>query len=392
MPSGITKLAWPRPPSSGSTEATIDVGVGDAAVGDPGLGPVEHPLVGGLVVDRAGAQARDVAAGVGLRDAEGAELDVVGGPEALRDPLHLLLGGAVGHDPGDRQGRAHDRQADPGVAPGELLEGQHHLEPQRIAEGVGHEVEAVEADLGRLLDDRPRRLLALVPLVGDGSDGFSAKSCTHFCSVSWSSLSSSEKSGMRSSVSIGRVRQSCYRRSNNPARDDRSALRPDGRSAVPSALSSTIQPEPRAGRGSRRPERSPARGRAGSRSAASARASSHRPRPPARRVRAPCAASEQATVRPSCAPRRHRRRRAPCSPRATQVEDQARRLGGLQVVVHQRRRSGPTADLVELGRAPAHHGAPSRGGARAAEPARRGARGARSASAIVSVVTSMGAR
>ena len=43
-----------------------DVDVGDAAVGDPRLGAVEHPLVGGLVVDGARAQAGDVGAGVGL--------------------------------------------------------------------------------------------------------------------------------------------------------------------------------------------------------------------------------------------------------------------------------------------------------------------------------------
>src|SRR5205085_5117921 len=35
---------------------------------------------------------------------------------------------------------------------------------------VGHELEGVQPDLGRLLDDGPRRLLALVPLVGRGAD------------------------------------------------------------------------------------------------------------------------------------------------------------------------------------------------------------------------------
>ena len=35
---------------------------------------------------------------------------------------------------------------------------------------VGDEVEAVEADLGGLLDDRPRELLALVPLVAGRAD------------------------------------------------------------------------------------------------------------------------------------------------------------------------------------------------------------------------------
>ena len=75
-----------------------DVDVGDAAVGDPGLGAVQDPLVVRLVVDRAGAQRRDVAAGVGLGDPEGRELDVVGRPVALRHPLHLLFGRAVRDD------------------------------------------------------------------------------------------------------------------------------------------------------------------------------------------------------------------------------------------------------------------------------------------------------
>ena len=36
--------------------------------------------------------------------------------------------------------------------------------------GVGHEVHPVEADLGGLLDDRPRGLLALVPLLAGGAE------------------------------------------------------------------------------------------------------------------------------------------------------------------------------------------------------------------------------
>ena len=64
-----------------------DVDVGDAAVGDPRLRAVEHPLVLGLVVHGPGAQARHVGAGVGLADAEGAEGDLVGRAVALRHPL-----------------------------------------------------------------------------------------------------------------------------------------------------------------------------------------------------------------------------------------------------------------------------------------------------------------
>ena len=147
------------------------VDVGDAAVGDPRLGAVEHPLVVGLVVDGLGAQRRDVGAGVGLAHAEGAELHVVGRAVALGHPLDELLGGAVAHDAGRGQAAAHDGQADAGVAPEQLLDGHRHGQPGGVAEhGVGHEVEAVEADLGRLLHDRPRELLPLVPLLGGRAD------------------------------------------------------------------------------------------------------------------------------------------------------------------------------------------------------------------------------
>ena len=80
-----------------------DVHVGDAAVGDPGLGAVDDPLVLGLVVDGPGAEGGDVGAGVGLGDAEGGRLELLRGAEALGAPLHELFGGAVGGDPGQAQ-------------------------------------------------------------------------------------------------------------------------------------------------------------------------------------------------------------------------------------------------------------------------------------------------
>ena len=64
-----------------------DVDVGDAAVGGPGLLAVDDPLVGGLVVLGVGADRRDVGAGVGLGRAEGGDLRIVGGAEAL-DWIH----------------------------------------------------------------------------------------------------------------------------------------------------------------------------------------------------------------------------------------------------------------------------------------------------------------
>ena len=147
-----------------------DVDVGDAAVRDPRLRAVQHPLVVGLVVHGAGAQRGDVGSGVGFADTERAELDVPGRAVALRHPLDDLLGRPVAGDASSSEGGAHDRHADPGVAPEQLLDGDRQRETGRVAHRVHQEVDAVQPDLGGLLDHRPGELLALVPLVGGGAD------------------------------------------------------------------------------------------------------------------------------------------------------------------------------------------------------------------------------
>src|SRR3954470_4540245 len=152
-----------------------DVHVGDAAVGRPRLLAVEDPFVLGLVVLGERAQRRDVRAGVGLAHAERGDLRLVLGPEALRDPLHRLVGRARAEDAGDGERGTHDRHADPGVAPEELLVDDRQGEAGRVAPELRDRLEAVEADLGGLLDDRPGRLLALVPLRGGGADGVLAE-------------------------------------------------------------------------------------------------------------------------------------------------------------------------------------------------------------------------
>jgi hypothetical protein len=116
-----------------------------------------------------GAERADVGAGVGLAHREGGECGLLGSAEALRDPLEELLGSAIAHDAGDSEGRAHDRHADTGVAPEELFVDQRHRETRLVVEGVGEEVHRVEADGGRLLDDRPRGVFLLVPLLAGGA-------------------------------------------------------------------------------------------------------------------------------------------------------------------------------------------------------------------------------
>ena len=145
-----------------------DVEVGDAAVRGPRLRAVEDPLVLGFVVHGLRLQRRHIGAGVGLGHAVRADHDVVrSGAEALRHPLHHLLGRAVAGDAGGGEAGAEDREADAGVAPEQLLERDRQREPGVVAHRrLREEVERVQADLGGLLHDRHRELLPLVPLVG----------------------------------------------------------------------------------------------------------------------------------------------------------------------------------------------------------------------------------
>jgi len=145
------------------------VHVRNATVCCPRLLTVQRPLVRGLVVTGAGAQRRNVGAGVGLRHAEGADLGVIGGAVALRHPLRELVGRARGVDAGHRESSAHDRHADAAVAPEELLVDERQSKTRRIGPELANRLETVEADLGRFLDDRPGRLLALVPLGRGGA-------------------------------------------------------------------------------------------------------------------------------------------------------------------------------------------------------------------------------
>ena len=63
-----------------------------------------------------------------------------------------------------------DGEGDAGVTPGQLLAGDGQQQPARVEERLGDEVEGVEPDPGGLLDDGPRGLLPLVPLVGGRPD------------------------------------------------------------------------------------------------------------------------------------------------------------------------------------------------------------------------------
>ena len=141
--------------------------VSHATVRDPGLGSVEDPLILGFVVLGRQAVAVHVGPSVGLRRGERAGGDLVRGAVALRNPLHHLLRGAGGCDTRSGETRTHDGHPDAGVTPEDLFDGHDHGDASGVVHHhLGHELPAVQADLGGLLDDRPRELFFLVPLFG----------------------------------------------------------------------------------------------------------------------------------------------------------------------------------------------------------------------------------
>ena len=158
-----------------------DVDVGDAAVGDPCLGAVEHPFVFGFVVLGAEAIAANVGPGVGFRGAECAELHVFLIAVALRHPFKDLLLGARCGDARGGEARAHDCEADTSVAPEEFFGGDGACEPGRVFEhDLGQELPAIETDLRRFLNDWVRELFALVPLFGGWTNDVLGKSVNPF--------------------------------------------------------------------------------------------------------------------------------------------------------------------------------------------------------------------
>ena len=144
------------------------VDVGDAAVGDEDLGPVQDPLVAVALGGR--LQALDVGAGLRLGDRVGAELDLIGAAEAVGHPAGDLVGGAGGGDAGGGEARAGDRERDARAAPVELL-GRDHL---HLALGVGG-VRWIASSVpkpcaARLPDHLPGNALLFVVLAGRRAD------------------------------------------------------------------------------------------------------------------------------------------------------------------------------------------------------------------------------
>jgi hypothetical protein len=145
-----------------------DVHAGDAAVADPHLVTVDDPVVAVTTCMR--SQVANVAAALGFGDRERGKLQIPRRTETFGRPLQHLLGRSGLADRGKRQRGHHDRQADAGAAPEQLLHEHRQRHSRRIADQIAVEQRAVESAFGRLLEHRPRKLLALVVLERNRAD------------------------------------------------------------------------------------------------------------------------------------------------------------------------------------------------------------------------------
>ena len=170
VPGGMMNVAWPRDPSSGCTDATTMCTLAMPPLVAHVLVPLmTHSSVASSYLARV-MMADDVRAGARLRRAERREQRLVDGAEHLGQPLPQLLG---------RSGRGQRRGGEPGAQDRQARCPRHpRTSPRRPSacrvrsarRPAWRRAPGVQADLGRLLDDRPRRLLALVPLRGRRPD------------------------------------------------------------------------------------------------------------------------------------------------------------------------------------------------------------------------------
>ena len=170
VPGGMTKAAWPREPSSRSTEAITTWTLAMPPLVAQAFWPlITHSSLASsyLAVVRI-AETSEPASGSEAQKAP--SLTSSGVPKHCGIHSPICSGGALPEDRGDGERGAHDRHPDAGVAPEQLLVGDRQRQAGLVGPELAQRFEAVEADLGGLLDHRPGRLLALVPLRGGGPD------------------------------------------------------------------------------------------------------------------------------------------------------------------------------------------------------------------------------
>src|SRR6202030_960632 len=148
---GTMNVAWPRVPNSGYTDATT---MWTAAM---------PPFVAHV---RAGAR---------LGGAERRDLRISWTAEHLGKELTELLGRSARRERSRSQTRPEDGQRDTSIAPEHLLEHGQQPETAGFSGHLREQLRRVQADFRGLSDDRPRRLLALIPFGGGGPDHLGGK-------------------------------------------------------------------------------------------------------------------------------------------------------------------------------------------------------------------------
>ena len=163
---GTMNAAWPREPSSGSTVAITTWTSAMPPLVAHAFWPLmtHSPAASSNLARVRTPETSEPAFGSEAQNA--ATLTSSGGAEAARYPLPDLLARALAEDRRDGERGAHDRHADARVAPEQLLVDDRQRQPGRVGEELREPLEAVQPDLGGLLDDRPGGLLLLVPFVG----------------------------------------------------------------------------------------------------------------------------------------------------------------------------------------------------------------------------------
>ena len=148
----------------GGDHSDDNMNVSNTTVGDPCLGAVEDPLVGGFVVFCRRAVATYVGACIGFACSEGPELHVLRIAVTLRYPFHNLVLGTRRGDASRCETRSHDGHAEACIAPEHFFDRHRHRKASRVVEhGVGKKLPAIKTNLSRLLHHRPRELFSFIP-------------------------------------------------------------------------------------------------------------------------------------------------------------------------------------------------------------------------------------
>ena len=196
VPGGITKAAWPREPSSRSTEAITTWTLAMPPLVAQAFWPLStHSSLASsyLAVVRI-AETSEPASGSEAQKA--AELDVVRRAEALRDPLPHLLRGSLPEDRGDRERGAHDRHADARRRPRRAPRWRSAASGRSRRPRTGPSLRSCRGRSWRPPGSPARASPRARPIpTAAGRTTPSAKPCTHSRMSFWSWLSSRVKTG-----------------------------------------------------------------------------------------------------------------------------------------------------------------------------------------------------